>query len=123
MKKPQRVTITAKVRQEVTWSGPCAYCGDILPTTVDHVIPVSRGGTNDRSNLVPACTSCNMEKLTFTPEEWREWREAEGYGWPPKSRAERFMDVLRETAERYGIPEAEMRERVLRSLIGKGLPG
>ena len=115
--------ITAKVRQEVTWSGPCAYCGDPAPTTVDHVTPVSRGGTDDRSNLVPACRSCNMEKLDFTPEEWREWREAKGYGWPPKSRFERFMEILRQTAERDGVPEAEMRARVLRNLIDKGLPG
>lgn len=94
--------ITAKIREEVTWSGPCAYCGDVAPTQVDHVIPLSRGGTDDRANLVPACKSCNMDKLNFTPEEWREWREAEGLGWPPKSRIDQIQEIYDEVKARFG---------------------
>lgn len=41
---------------------PCHYCGAPKAGTVDHVIPVSRGGTNDASNLVPACGPCNYSK-------------------------------------------------------------
>ena len=41
----------------------CAYC---LRTdrklTVDHMEPVSKGGGNTRSNIVPACLSCNSSK-------------------------------------------------------------
>lgn len=41
---------------------PCHYCGTPNAGTVDHVIPVARGGTNDASNLVPACGPCNYSK-------------------------------------------------------------
>lgn len=51
--------------------GPCAYCGDEA-TSVDHIIPVSRGGTNARENLAPACKSCNSKKAARTPTEWKE---------------------------------------------------
>jgi 5-methylcytosine-specific restriction endonuclease McrA len=50
----------------------CFYCGQ--PSTkmeVDHVIPVSRGGTTDETNLVPACKACNLKKLSQTYEEWQ----------------------------------------------------
>ena len=76
--------IPAKVRREVL-SAPCAYCGDEA-TAVDHIVPVSRGGTRRRGNLAPACASCNFDKLDFTPDEWRAWREERGLPWPPLTR-------------------------------------
>jgi 5-methylcytosine-specific restriction endonuclease McrA len=39
----------------------CAYCGR-RATTADHVVPKARGGTDDMSNLVAACRSCNGRK-------------------------------------------------------------
>jgi excisionase family DNA binding protein len=46
--------------------GRCHYCQEALHPlrnfTVDHVIPVARGGSNDRSNLVAACRRCNISK-------------------------------------------------------------
>lgn len=54
---------------------PCAYCG-AKATQIDHVIPVSRGGTHDPDNVVPACKHCNAQKWTFTPEEWKARRAA-----------------------------------------------
>jgi hypothetical protein len=47
----------------------CAYC-PAPAGSWDHVIPVSRGGTDDRENLVPACIRCNTSKHAKTPEEW-----------------------------------------------------
>jgi 5-methylcytosine-specific restriction endonuclease McrA len=42
----------------------CAYCGRSDRALVkEHVIPLSAGGSNDISNLVPACQSCNARKL------------------------------------------------------------
>lgn len=53
----------------------CQYChviGGILE--VDHVIPISRGGTNELSNLVTACRRCNRQKKDKTPEEFEAWK-------------------------------------------------
>jgi predicted phage replisome organizer len=43
---------------------PCAYCGstDKVNMTIDHIIPVSKGGSSLLSNLVPACKNCNSSK-------------------------------------------------------------
>lgn len=49
-------------------NGICVYCGEPA-TTADHVIPVSRGGTDDRSNLVAACAICNGAKGDKMPAE------------------------------------------------------
>ena len=51
-------------------SRTCFYCGG-LPETVDHVIPLKRGGTNYEGNLVPCCRSCNGSKWSWTLMEWR----------------------------------------------------
>jgi 5-methylcytosine-specific restriction endonuclease McrA len=39
----------------------CGYCGGAA-TEIDHVVPVSLGGTGELTNLVPACRSCNARK-------------------------------------------------------------
>lgn len=46
----------------------CAFCGG-KATTIDHVIPRSRGGTNRWDNTVAACSPCNGRKGNRTPEE------------------------------------------------------
>ena len=45
----------------------CSHCGKKLTTdfTVEHVIPLNKGGTNDLTNLVALCSSCNVEKSDF----------------------------------------------------------
>lgn len=95
----KRKAMQASVRRDVLNVGPCAYCGDPFPTQVDHVMPVSRGGSDDPANLVPACQFCNWEKLDFTADEWREWREATGRPWPPRS----MPTVLREVIGAIGV--------------------
>ena len=49
----------------------CVYCGSNKNLTLDHVIPKSRGGTNDWTNLVTSCFKCNLKKANKTPEEAR----------------------------------------------------
>lgn len=50
----------------------CQYCGTTCTTLYcDHVVPVSKGGTNALENLVAACRPCNSSKGARTPEEWR----------------------------------------------------
>ncbi len=48
----------------------CAYCGQHA-TTVDHVLPSSRGGRNSWLNTVAACGPCNHRKGNRTPDEAR----------------------------------------------------
>jgi 5-methylcytosine-specific restriction endonuclease McrA len=44
----------------------CLKCGERKPLTVDHIVPVSKGGTNDIHNVQPLCLDCNMRKHTKT---------------------------------------------------------
>jgi CRISPR/Cas system Type II protein with McrA/HNH and RuvC-like nuclease domain len=47
----------------------CVYCGSKKDLTLDHVVPKSRGGGNDWTNLVTSCFKCNLKKGNKTPEE------------------------------------------------------
>jgi CRISPR/Cas system Type II protein with McrA/HNH and RuvC-like nuclease domain len=47
----------------------CVYCGSKKDLTLDHVIPKSKGGGNDWTNLVTSCFKCNLRKGNKTPEE------------------------------------------------------
>jgi len=44
--------------------GCCAYCRKRLQSKwhVDHIVPLSKGGANDRKNLQLTCAKCNQEK-------------------------------------------------------------
>jgi 5-methylcytosine-specific restriction enzyme A len=59
-------------------SGICHYCkkkfipGDL---TMDHVIPLSRGGKTQKFNLVPCCKACNTKKRQLLPFEWKEYMD------------------------------------------------
>lgn len=51
----------------------CAYCNCALTektATRDHAVPLTRGGSNDISNVVVACQKCNSTKYNRTPEEF-----------------------------------------------------
>lgn len=51
--------------------GRCAYCGERGQMTMDHVVPVSRGGSNYIGNILPACKPCNSSKGARLLMEWR----------------------------------------------------
>jgi len=64
----QRAYLAREVRA-VVWDrcgGRCVYCGRAMNPfrdfTVDHVVPVHRGGSDDLSNLVGSCRHCNFAK-------------------------------------------------------------
>lgn len=48
----------------------CRYCGD-WADTVDHVLPIASGGSNDDTNLVACCRYCNTSKGAKPVDEWR----------------------------------------------------
>lgn len=56
----------------------CQYCGDMEgPLECDHIVPISRGGTNDHKNLTTSCRRCNREKHDMTLSEWEEKKNAQ----------------------------------------------
>ena len=48
----------------------CTYCGADKQLEGDHVVPLSRGGSNTLVNLATACRPCNLSKGSKTAEEW-----------------------------------------------------
>jgi 5-methylcytosine-specific restriction endonuclease McrA len=52
--------------------GVCGYCGRSVgqrQLTMDHVVPVARGGRSVRGNVVASCKECNTRKKLLTPAE------------------------------------------------------
>jgi 5-methylcytosine-specific restriction endonuclease McrA len=80
--------ISRETYMDIRTSGPCAYCAGEAET-VDHVRPLSHGGWEHESNLVPACKSCNFSKGPRLLVEWgRADRVAYGVEHSPKVAAE-----------------------------------
>lgn len=64
---------TQQIRlQDKKQKNKCYYCQKKMGTqqSIEHVIPISRGGSNDISNIVLACLGCNLSKHTKLPHEW-----------------------------------------------------
>jgi len=64
--------------QQKTSSGTCYYCNEnvgINNLTMDHVVPLSKGGRSSKDNLVPCCKKCNNRKKTSLPIEWQEYMD------------------------------------------------
>ncbi len=61
--------------------GLCYYCrrpvGPRL-LTMDHLVPLARGGRSIRGNVVPACKECNTRKRSLLPVEWQEYLDRLG---------------------------------------------
>jgi 5-methylcytosine-specific restriction protein A len=56
--------------------GVCYYCHrEVGPEqlTMDHVVPLSRGGKSKKGNIVTACKECNSKKKFLLPVEWEEY--------------------------------------------------
>jgi len=75
--KSKRIHFRNSIKNEVyeRSGGKCGICGkDVLydDCTIDHIIPLSRGGTNDISNLRCACSSCNKLKDNLMDQELKK---------------------------------------------------
>lgn len=70
-----------KLRDSAWWkkkksTGKCHYCGQSFKPaelTMDHIIPLSRGGSSEKSNIVACCKECNSKKKYYLPHEWQEY--------------------------------------------------
>jgi two-component system, OmpR family, phosphate regulon sensor histidine kinase PhoR len=59
--------------------GCCYYCGQPMPPgdlTMDHIVPIARGGKSTKGNIVPACKTCNNKKKQLLPMEWEAYLQA-----------------------------------------------
>lgn len=68
------MSVSKRLRYEVLRrdNHTCRYCGASAPDvrlTVDHVLPVALGGTDDATNLVAACADCNSGKSSSSPDQ------------------------------------------------------
>ena len=72
----------ARVLRKTRWwhqclaRGICHYCGQNFPAaqlTMDHIVPLIRGGKTTRGNVVPSCKECNSKKRYLLPIEWEEY--------------------------------------------------
>ena len=74
-------TLTAKEWKDIKaiFNNSCAYCGmsekehlkvngELLHQ--EHFIPLLKGGTHDKSNIIPSCRSCNSSKSNHLFNEW-----------------------------------------------------
>ncbi len=67
-----------ELRKSAWWkrrcaAGRCHYCGRQVGAqalTMDHLVPLARGGRSNRGNLVPACKDCNNKKKHQLAFEW-----------------------------------------------------
>lgn len=67
--------------------GECHYCGRTVSPkalTMDHIVPLARGGKSTKGNVVPCCKACNTRKKQLLPMEWAEYldRMRSGGGGP-----------------------------------------
>lgn len=68
--------VTADIYKSLV-NGPCDYCGLIgHPMEIDHIIPMSKGGSNEVSNLHGLCRYCNRSKFSFGEDEFLNWLQA-----------------------------------------------
>ncbi|HET8579131.1 MAG TPA: HNH endonuclease [Methylomirabilota bacterium] len=75
-----------ELRRSAWWkrriaAGVCHYCGRRVGAralTLDHLVPLIRGGRSVRGNMVPACKDCNNRKQSLLPWEWEEYVRALG---------------------------------------------
>lgn len=73
-----------RLRQSAWWmrkiqKGVCHYCQGQVGRerlTMDHVVPLSRGGKSSKGNIVPACKTCNNKKKYLLPIEWDEYLQS-----------------------------------------------
>lgn len=60
----------------------CFYCQRDLEApeiTMDHVLPIAKGGQSTKGNVVVACKTCNTQKSHLTIFEWEEYlKKAKG---------------------------------------------
>ena len=71
-KKKARELRKSQWWQQQLQKGTCHYCNkhfDADDLTMDHVLPIVRGGKSTKGNIVACCKQCNNDKKYLTPAE------------------------------------------------------
>ena len=83
-KEIKREKEKAKILRKSQWwkrkctEGICYFCKRKINSknlTLDHIVPLVRGGKSTKGNVVPACKECNSKKKYLLPVEWDEYLE------------------------------------------------
>jgi 5-methylcytosine-specific restriction endonuclease McrA len=79
-KEKEKARLLRKKRwwKELIAKGECYYCKKKIPPnelTMDHIVPLIRGGKSTKGNIVPCCKECNNKKRYMLPIEWSEYIE------------------------------------------------
>lgn len=62
------------------YNSPCFMCGCTENQSLDHIIPISRGGSHSVGNIMTLCLQCNMSKHARTITEWKHSKDMLGVG-------------------------------------------
>jgi len=101
-----RKAISRRLRYEILRRDghACYYCHSAdVPLTIDHVLPVALGGTDDPSNLVAACKDCNGGKSSSSPDSATVAKVNED--------AARWAEAMKLAAERLNASKAAASEQ------------
>jgi len=116
----KRKSISKKIRFNIFKRDlfTCQYCGAVPPKVIlelDHMTPVSKGGTNDKDNLVTSCFDCNRGKSNYSlsdvptslkvkAKQTKEKEDQiEGYNQIMKAKRERIESQTWSVAEKIGL--------------------
>jgi 5-methylcytosine-specific restriction endonuclease McrA len=82
---PSSFTLVEVMRVFALFGRRCAYCEQPITGRLpdpDHVVPLSRGGSNSITNILPSCHLCNSDKRDLLLAEWNDDRARRGL--PPR---------------------------------------
>jgi len=74
----------ARILRKTRWwqkkiaKGECNYCGRRFPPaelTMDHIVPLARGGRTTKGNVASVCKDCNSKKKYLLPMEWEAYMQ------------------------------------------------
>jgi 5-methylcytosine-specific restriction endonuclease McrA len=92
-KKNLESTLTTLDWEEIKkdFKNECAYCGEKTSLEIEHIIPVSKGGGLTKSNIIPSCKKCNINKGNKNFIKW--YRNKNFYS---QEREKKILNILTE---------------------------
>lgn len=110
------ISLKSSYGEQFTPQKQADAAGEFYYATIDHVLAISRGGTNDLNNLVAACSSCNNGRN----DGFRNHKKKQKPVQRPQytSLAQIVQRILKNTVD---VPDYEERRRLVREALGIGI--